>query len=204
MAERWITKDGRRILLNDSEVSYGEATKKLEIPKYINTNAVCPVCNKRVAYYQNEFGSRVYFNDVGWPWEKHSCTSSGNDDTHAKALERLIVASTGRKLEALANGYLRGFYDDTDDSNSFALLRLKTSKAKVIYVECEYKANGVSWDVLHEAPFFLRNSDQAKDSHFSLWFFSSVCDAMQPTLRRIDVTRTSIPFDDCVRAFGRS
>ena len=39
-------------------------------------NATCPVCGARVFFYQNEFGSRVFFDDLGPPWPKHPCTDN--------------------------------------------------------------------------------------------------------------------------------
>lgn len=37
-------------------------------------NAACPVCGARVFFYQNEHGSRVFFDSLGPPWPKHPCT----------------------------------------------------------------------------------------------------------------------------------
>ena len=45
--------------------------------RYINPNATCPVCSEPVFYYQNEFGSRVFFDELGPPWPKHPCTDQG-------------------------------------------------------------------------------------------------------------------------------
>ncbi|MCC6925118.1 YXWGXW repeat-containing protein [Novosphingobium sp.] len=39
-------------------------------------NANCPVCGARVFFYQNDFGSRVFFDDLGPPWPKHPCTDN--------------------------------------------------------------------------------------------------------------------------------
>jgi hypothetical protein len=39
-------------------------------------NAICPVCGAKVFFYQNDYGSRVYFDDLGKPWPKHPCTDS--------------------------------------------------------------------------------------------------------------------------------
>jgi len=39
-------------------------------------NAKCPVCGCRVFFYQNEYGSRVFFDDLGPPWPKHPCTDN--------------------------------------------------------------------------------------------------------------------------------
>lgn len=43
----------------------------VEYPSYVNPNATCPRCGKRVYFYQSPFGGRVYFNDLGPPWPKH-------------------------------------------------------------------------------------------------------------------------------------
>lgn len=40
---------------------------------YVNPNANCPVCGAEVFFYQNENGSRVYFDELGPPWPKHPC-----------------------------------------------------------------------------------------------------------------------------------
>ncbi|MER9528521.1 hypothetical protein NKI89_01735 [Mesorhizobium sp. M0309] len=39
-------------------------------------NARCPVCGISVFFYQNRFGSRVFFDDLGPPWPKHPCTDT--------------------------------------------------------------------------------------------------------------------------------
>lgn len=43
---------------------------------FVNRNATCPVCGIKVFYYQNEYGSRVFFDDLGPPWPKHPCTDT--------------------------------------------------------------------------------------------------------------------------------
>jgi hypothetical protein len=43
---------------------------------FVNPNASCPVCFRKVYYYQNEHGSRVFFDELGWPWPKHPCTDN--------------------------------------------------------------------------------------------------------------------------------
>jgi hypothetical protein len=43
---------------------------------FVNPNAHCPVCGADVFYYQNEWGSRVFFDELGPPWPKHPCTES--------------------------------------------------------------------------------------------------------------------------------
>ena len=43
---------------------------------YTNPNAVCPVCSEKVFYYESPYGGRVFFDELGPPWPKHSCTSN--------------------------------------------------------------------------------------------------------------------------------
>jgi hypothetical protein len=43
---------------------------------YVNPNARCPVCGAAVFFYSNQFGSKVYFNDLGPLWPKHACTDN--------------------------------------------------------------------------------------------------------------------------------
>lgn len=43
---------------------------------FVNPNARCPVCGELVYYYQNKFGSRVFFDELGPPWPKHPCTDN--------------------------------------------------------------------------------------------------------------------------------
>lgn len=43
---------------------------------FLNPNARCPVCRAPVFFYANEFGSRVFFDDLGPPWPKHPCTDN--------------------------------------------------------------------------------------------------------------------------------
>ena len=47
----------------------------LSINHFTNPHAKCPVCRAPVFYYQNEHGSKVYFDVLGPPWDKHPCTS---------------------------------------------------------------------------------------------------------------------------------
>jgi hypothetical protein len=43
---------------------------------FVVPNANCPVCGESVYYYQNDRGSRVFFDELGWPWPKHPCTDN--------------------------------------------------------------------------------------------------------------------------------
>lgn len=42
---------------------------------FVNPNARCPECQCPVFYYQSENGGRVFFDQLGPPWDKHPCTT---------------------------------------------------------------------------------------------------------------------------------
>lgn len=46
---------------------------------FVNPNANCPVCGAEVFFYQNEHGSRVFFDELGPPWPKHPCTDNSQN-----------------------------------------------------------------------------------------------------------------------------
>ena len=46
---------------------------------YLNPNAICKYCNEQVYFFQCQNGGRVFFNDVGKPWEKHGCMIDDTD-----------------------------------------------------------------------------------------------------------------------------
>ena len=41
---------------------------------FVEPNASCPECSAKVYFYQNKYGSRIFFDALGWPWPKHPCT----------------------------------------------------------------------------------------------------------------------------------
>jgi hypothetical protein len=68
---------------------------------FVNPNARCPVCGDPVFYYQNAFGSRVFFDELGPPWPKHPCTDQKpqNIGSGGAAFERPIRRARGLMLE---------------------------------------------------------------------------------------------------------
>jgi hypothetical protein len=53
--------------------------------RYVNPNANCPVCGAPVFFYQNEVGSRAYFDELGPPWPKHPCTDNDPSEKYSVA-----------------------------------------------------------------------------------------------------------------------
>lgn len=44
--------------------------------RYIEPNARCPLCGANVFFFQNDNGSKVFFDELGPPWPKHPCTDN--------------------------------------------------------------------------------------------------------------------------------
>ena len=80
--------------------SYSVSYSSLTIP-----NAKCPKCHISVFYYQNAFGSRVFFDQLGPPWPKHSCTDT--DSWRRDRVTKISAAPSTAKHRAdwLDNGW---------------------------------------------------------------------------------------------------
>jgi hypothetical protein len=50
-----------------------EKANKGTVTSFITPNATCPKCKQKVWFYRSPYNGRVYFDDIGWPWPKHSC-----------------------------------------------------------------------------------------------------------------------------------
>lgn len=47
------------------------------VSSYVDPNAYCPVCGASVFFYRSPYNGRVFFDALGPPWPKHSCTDNG-------------------------------------------------------------------------------------------------------------------------------
>lgn len=65
--------------------------------RIVDPNAECPVCGAPVFFYQNAFGSRVFFDELGPPWPKHPCT---DNSTHDVGEARKSISPTSESLRS--------------------------------------------------------------------------------------------------------
>lgn len=72
--------------------------------RFVYPNASCPVCGANVFFYQNEHGSRVFFDELSPPWPKHPCTDS-TPDHRLRNLSRLPgeTAPVARATDEITN-----------------------------------------------------------------------------------------------------
>lgn len=97
------TRDAERIL-REQRASKGYSSC------FVDPNAVCPVCAASVFYYQNDGGSRVFFDDLGPPWPKHPCTDNPARSASAKSA-RPQPRARGIRLELAEAASFLGIYD---------------------------------------------------------------------------------------------
>ncbi len=84
---------------------------------FIEPNASCPVCSAKVFYYQNANGSRVFFDELGWPWPKHPCTDSKVPTTFSR--NNATHAVTERKRGITAELFEASKMADFDPNSNF-------------------------------------------------------------------------------------
>jgi len=93
--------------------------QKLE--SYIDPNARCPVCGDQVFYYQSPHGGRVFFNDVGWPWEKHPCTD--NPKSQTGEIKRIYFSRSSNREFKTRDGKRLDLYEiDSMEENGTSIL----------------------------------------------------------------------------------
>jgi hypothetical protein len=69
-------------------------------------NARCPVCGASVFFYQNEYGSRVFFDDLlGHGWPKHPCTDNSRYDSPTSGKIFAPASPVEHRLSGLADGW---------------------------------------------------------------------------------------------------
>jgi hypothetical protein len=109
-----------------------EQVRNSEFARFVNPNANCPICNEPVFYYQNEFGSRVFFDELGPPWPKHPCTDSKRSLLHAK--EFTFVEPQARSVGDISQiqHWLEGGSFKLDQLSTLAHGRKAWTKAKIV------------------------------------------------------------------------
>ena len=65
----------------------------------------CQFCNQHVFYYENDFGSKVFFDDLGPPWPKHNCPERQAQFASRKAPLKAgrLKVERGRQIKSINN-----------------------------------------------------------------------------------------------------
>jgi len=86
--------------------------------RFVSPNAKCPVCDAWVFFFQNEFGSRVYFDELGPPWPKHPCTDFPqvrSDTDRSDQVEQIIPEARSDADVAFIDHWIAGAEIAPDD-----------------------------------------------------------------------------------------
>lgn len=121
--KRGVNGYSARIGVVDFDKSYATRTLKEHgvnrswTACFVIPNASCPICFAKVYYYQNQFGSRVFFDELGWPWPKHHCTD--NAKPAASHRNAAIAPFSLRKRGAVAELMEAARIAEFDPSSAF-------------------------------------------------------------------------------------
>ncbi|SFO95689.1 hypothetical protein SAMN04488060_0962 [Qipengyuania nanhaisediminis] len=123
---------------------------------FTDPNALCPVCGASVFYYQNSFGSRVFFDDLGWPWPKHPCTD--NPIAQSAKVKRLKK----RKARKGASAFAANIYElaNANECDGFIEAKFRSLTNMLIvrtfhFPVANLEAAGWTLDDLRAAPSFV-------------------------------------------------
>lgn len=117
---------------------------------FIIPNATCPICGTFVFFYQNENGSRVYFDDLGPPWPKHPCTD--NDRYRStKSLPSPPVEPATRSLDEVVQ--IRHWLEHAEINPQASFQSAYRNAAWPAYrIEWLYRLNGATLLILSALP----------------------------------------------------
>jgi hypothetical protein len=90
----WPSKRDSLFKSNERIIQEKQRRAKKLIRSRTTPNANCPECGAKVFYYENEHGSRVFFDELGPPWPKHPCTDTSLNSSEAN---RKRPKSKGKK-----------------------------------------------------------------------------------------------------------
>jgi hypothetical protein len=92
------------------------------LESYTIPNARCPVCGEPVFFYQSPYNGRVFFDALGPPWPKHSCT-----DNPRIRVERFVVPLNHKPkpFEWQVEGWEPVIIEQIEKVGDWARLKLK-------------------------------------------------------------------------------
>jgi hypothetical protein len=110
-----------------------------------NPNAICKFCGCKIFFYQNSYGSKVFFDELGKPWTKHNCYYDLMDGYEELTLEnipdlcneKIIRGNNQVAIEPIIKGTLLMGYNIISFTNS------KTQQEEEYVINYEKKEFGL-------------------------------------------------------------
>jgi len=70
----WCVKDRGYRYISEEKISNSISILQIETyESFTVPNVKCKCCGDEIFFYQSPFGGKVFFNELGHPWEKHCC-----------------------------------------------------------------------------------------------------------------------------------
>lgn len=116
--------------------------------KFINsfvTNAICPYCGQGIFFYSNENGSKVFFEYLGYPWDKHPCFLNKNEN---------VINYIANKISIRFDLKLRKELSKDDFIPHLMNNFLMISQSKYNNITCSV-AEGVYWSIIYKTSEFV-------------------------------------------------
>ena len=124
---------------------------------FTDPNALCPVCGAGVFYYQNSSGSRVFFDNRGWPWSKHPCTD--NPASQAGEIKRPDKKGRSVRVAAANQTTLYELVDCNESCGLFSAKFRNIASPLITYTlrlpVSDFQSQGWTEDDLRDAPSFI-------------------------------------------------
>lgn len=130
-------------IVNQNKIRYST------FDSFVNPNAMCPVCGELVFYYESPYGGKVYFDSLGPPWPKHTCTD--NDSSNVNPRKYKYIEWKAYCWEPFT---LIKFKEYDSEYFIFECLIIKESMRVNIYVK-KYDLLGIRLSFL-DNPFHLK------------------------------------------------
>lgn len=138
----WCRKSRQKNAIYNDKNCADLVLKTFPIDKFSYTvpNAICPVCKCKVFFYQNAYGSRVFFDSLGKPWPKHPCTDNEKYSTkkgkvpNAYIESQFFIPKVSKEKIAVLNSELK----ISMHSNDFEILNGSYGKDLLIMSGIKY------------------------------------------------------------------
>lgn len=108
----WVNReDWDRFSLGNNTKQTTYKVEQTIFSSFTTPNAQCPICGDKVFFYQNSYGSKVWFDDLGSPWPIHGCfedtKNTINTKTPPNKLDEQDFSNQSPKTLSLKSGKLR-------------------------------------------------------------------------------------------------
>ena len=164
---------GRKI--NKQQFFFAFEKRLKEFKEYFSTtnpNAKCKFCGQTISFYQNSYGSRVFFDMLGKPWTKHKC--------YYEIIQHYFEEEIDLTLENLPDLVTEKFYVESDIINIEPKIKTRLLGGYILIEFHNLKENKneefiVKYDNLEFGLCFFNKSENTIEGYFNDESYSLNC-----------------------------